>query len=326
MEHVVALQGMAKVANASDSVLNSECCYTFHTPYTTDHGIVVHLSTFAGTILELANVNSGNGGGGTAGETRPQQQQLFVRIVQRRDVREAVDTPGDNASTTSSTPATAVLPTKLALGGEGGFPTEDDKYEIVTTHSVVVLEHTSDGQPPTLVTELPYAVERNGVIVQDSRDAFPDSVRNSVESIVRHAGMLTQRDVETWHLDATEVVPVSKYAAALPFVDNGVTIDPRPSTWRCAKSGDADNLWLNLSTGYIGGGRKHWDGSGGSNGALDHFNETGQLYPLVVKLGTITSDLDTADCYSYAPDEDGPVKVPRLAELLRKRGINVAAM
>ena len=43
--------------------------------------------------------------------------------------------------------------------------------------------------------------------------------------------------------------------------------------WRCEKSGETENLWLNLSDGYIGGGRKNWDGSGGSNGALDHFNE-----------------------------------------------------
>ena len=67
-------------------------------------------------------------------------------------------------------------------------------------------------------------------------------------------------------------------------------------------------------------------GSGGTNGALDHFNATGQQYPLVVKLGTITSDISTADCYSYAPDEDGPVKIPNLVELLSKRGIKVASM
>ena len=67
-------------------------------------------------------------------------------------------------------------------------------------------------------------------------------------------------------------------------------------------------------------------GSGGTNGALDHFNATGQQYPLVVKLGTITSDISTADCYSYAPDEDGPVKIPNLVDLLSKRGIKVASM
>ena len=124
-----------------------------------------------------------------------------------------------------------------------------------------------------------------------------------------------------------EEIPVSKYATdELPFVDNGIMIDPNPQTWKCQASGDTNNLWLNLSDGYIGGGRKNWDGSGGSNGALDHFNETGKQYPLVVKLGTITADIDTADCYSYAPDEDGPVKIPNLKQLLAKRGINVDGM
>ena len=66
---------------------------------------------------------------------------------------------------------------------------------------------------------------------------------------------------------------------------------------------------------------KKQQGSGGSNGALDHFKETGEKYPLVVKLGTITADIATADCYSYAPDEDGPVKIPNLADMLEKRGI-----
>jgi ubiquitin carboxyl-terminal hydrolase 5/13 len=86
------------------------------------------------------------------------------------------------------------------------------------------------------------------------------------------------------------------------------------------------NLWLNLSDGFIGGGRRHWDGSGGTNGALDHYMETNKQYPLVVKLGTITSDPTTADCYSYDPDEDGPVLIPNLAELLAKRGILVSSL
>jgi Zn-finger in ubiquitin-hydrolases and other protein len=52
-----------------------------------------------------------------------------------------------------------------------------------------------------------------------------------------------------------------------------------------ALSGETENLWLNLSTGYIGGGRKNWDGTGGSGAALQHFKDTGSLYPLCVKLG-----------------------------------------
>lgn len=41
---------------------------------------------------------------------------------------------------------------------------------------------------------------------------------------------------------------------------------------------------------------------------------------------TITEDVSTADCYSYAKDEDGPVKIPNLKELLEKRGIMVAGL
>ena len=46
----------------------------------------------------------------------------------------------------------------------------------------------------------------------------------------------------------------------------------------------------------------------------------------MVKLGTITEDVSTADCYSYAKDEDGPVKIPNLKEMWKKRGIMEADM
>jgi ubiquitin carboxyl-terminal hydrolase 5/13 len=47
-----------------------------------------------------------------------------------------------------------------------------------------------------------------------------------------------------------------------------------------------------------------------------------------VKLGTITTEGSVvhADCYSYAKDEDGPVKVPNLGELLRARGIEIVGL
>jgi hypothetical protein len=54
--------------------------------------------------------------------------------------------------------------------------------------------------------------------------------------------------------------PVSKYANGLIQLDNGIKISMDPSTWRCADSGLAENLWLNLSTGYIGSGRAQYGG------------------------------------------------------------------
>ena len=60
--------------------------------------------------------------------------------------------------------------------------------------------------------------------------------------------------------------------------------------------------------------------------SLQSFHLIFKRYDVFVKLGTITEDVESADCYSYAKDEDGPVKIPNLAELLKKRGIMVARM
>lgn len=274
-----------RVATAHDTVLNSECAFTFHSPFTTDKGILVNLDTFMGTIEELAG------------------EGLFLRIVKKRVVKEKVEG------------STEPEPTKLGVGVEGGFASEDDQFQIVSTYSLVGL--VKDGETLKVVEERPYN--------DDTKSSFDDALLRSMESIKNHSGMAVQQDLSVWQLD-DEPMPISKYAAELPFVNNGKQISPDPSDWKCEHSGATENLWLNLSDGYIGGGRKNWDGSGGSNGALDHFNETGQQYPLVVKLGTITADIETADCYSYAPDEDGPVKIPNLADMLQKRGINVTAM
>lgn len=117
---------------------------------------------------------------------------------------------------------------------------------------------------------------------------------------------------------------VSKYADNLVQLDTGYTISPNPKLWKCYDSGMTENLWLNLSTGVIGSGRRNFDGSGGTGAALKHFEETGKKYPLVVKLGTITPN--GADVYSYADDENDMVEDPKLAEHLAHWGINMMQM
>jgi ubiquitin carboxyl-terminal hydrolase 5/13 len=289
MESIEALASRCRVATPRDTVLHSECAFTFHSPFTTDKGIVVNLNSFIGTIQELAFSNIS------------EDKDIFLRVVKKRveKIRE------DGADTEK--------PTKLAIGIEGGFGIGDEKYETVSTYTVLVLEKTG-----TEVVEIPYddSTKRN----------FPESVVKSAESVIHHVGLAIQQDLSAW--EDNEEVPISKYVAGLPFVDNGVSISPNPKAWKCEKSGATENLWLNLSDGFIGGGRKNWDGSGGSNGAVDHFQETGEKYPLVVKLGTIAIERNTvhADCYSYAKDEDGPVKIPNLKELLAKRGIQLAGL
>merc|ERR1719414_500281 len=138
-------------------------------------------------------------------------------------------------------------------------------------------------------------------------------------------GAKSMDETNRWEQDLE--LKESKYYKDLVQLPPTKKISPHPKDWKCEVSGDTQNLWLNLSDGHIGGGRRFWDGSGGSNGALDHFNEEkdkGNFYPLVVKLGTITPQ--GADVYSYAPDEDNMVKDPLLAEHLQHWGIDVMRM
>jgi len=234
------------------------------------------------------------------------EDALYVRIVKRKELKvNSAEFKGEEKDEEEKV-------TKLGVGVDGGFQSEEEKYVTLSEYSIVAMSPKGE-----ILVDLPYNDE--------TKKDFPMQVSSSADAIVSHTGLVMQQDVKEWELDE-EPKPVSKYCEQLEFVDNGVVINPDPSSWKCEKSGDTENLWLNLSDGFIGGGRKFWDGSGGSNGALDHFHETGDKYPLVVKLGTITADVNTADCYSYAKDEDGPVKIPNLADLLDKRGILVAAM
>ncbi|KAL0301128.1 UNVERIFIED_CONTAM: Ubiquitin carboxyl-terminal hydrolase 14 [Sesamum radiatum] len=119
-------------------------------------------------------------------------------------------------------------------------------------------------------------------------------------------------------------------------LDNGVIVPP--SGWKCEKCDKTDNLWLNLTDGSILCGRRNWDGSGGNDHAVNHYNMT--KYPLAVKLGTITADLEAADsdCTSkllllelhssdvYSYDEDASVIDPLLAQHLQHFGIDFSSL
>ena len=296
MEEIEKLAHRCRVATPRDTVLHSECAFTFHNPFSRTEGILVNMNTFIGTVPELAFAADPS-----------QESDIFLRIVKTRMEKEIANKE-DNQ------------PTKMGIGIEGGFSTEDDKYETLTKNSIVVMKNKTPLEESILV-EIPFDIDNDS-----ANDKLPESVVKSAKSIVHHVGLAIQQDLSAW--EDNEEIPVSKYAKDLPFVDNGVKISPDPKSWKCEKSGATENLWLNLSDGFIGGGRRNWDGSGGSNGALEHFQETEEKYPLVVKLGTITMEGSVvhADCYSYAKDEDGPVKIPNLGELLQARGIKVAGL
>ncbi|XP_059661574.1 ubiquitin carboxyl-terminal hydrolase 14 [Cornus florida] len=186
-------------------------------------------------------------------------------------------------------------PTLLAIGVDGGFDNQEPEYE--EKHNIVML--------PNYVT-LPFpSVE------------LPEKVRLAVDTILMTEGAERKEQLAFWTADKKHI---SSYAMNLQQIDNGVTIPP--SGWKCSKCDKTENLWLNLTDGMILCGRRNWDGSGGNNHAIEHYNET--AYPLAVKLGTITADLDGADVFSY-PEDEG-VLDPLLAQHLAFFGIDFSSL
>ncbi|KAK3040286.1 hypothetical protein RJ639_028201 [Escallonia herrerae] len=186
-------------------------------------------------------------------------------------------------------------PTLLAIGMEGGFDNNEPEYE--ETYSIVIL--------PIYATFPFPSVE------------LPEKVRLAADAILLAEGAERKEQVASWTADKKKI---SEYALTLQQIDNGVVVPP--SGWKCAKCDKTENLWLNLTDRMILCGRKNWDGSGGNNHAIEYFNETG--YPLAVKLGTITADLEGADVFSYPEDES--VLDPLLPQHLAYFGIDFSSL
>ncbi|RWW37863.1 hypothetical protein BHE74_00056956, partial [Ensete ventricosum] len=151
----------------------------------------------------------------------------------------------------------ALLPLFYWICVDGGFDHEETEYE--ETYSIVLL--------PDYMS-LP----------------FP-SVELAVDAILIAEGAKRKEQLASWTAVKKKV---SAYAMNLQQINNGVVVPPYG--WKCCKCDKSDNLWLNLTDGMIHCGHRNWDGSGGNNHATEHYEET--RYPLAVKLGTITADLE----------------------------------
>ncbi|OTF76353.1 ubiquitin carboxyl-terminal hydrolase 5-like protein, partial [Euroglyphus maynei] len=190
--------------------------------------------------------------------------------------------------------------TKLAINVEGGFQTDDNKLEHQEYNSIIIM--------PDFVE---ISLDLNG------SPELPDKVVMAVSGILSAESASRRAELEslenTWD---GEKRPISKHSENLVQLDNGIRIPP--SGWKCQKCDMREGLWLNLSDGSIGCGRKYFDGTGGNNHASEHYEQT--KYPLVVKLGTITPN--GADVYSY--EEDAMVLDPQLDKHLAYFGINIS--
>lgn len=268
-----------RVPSALDKVYREECVLCFHTPFA-EKGLYVSLVSHLGFCAEHV-----------LPYRRRTDHLLYLR---QRSTKVPIEKDPSSAQD---------APTKLALGVEGGFDLDVERFDEKKELAIVAL--LEDGSE---------------VAVEYPCDDLPMLVTDAAAAVLSHVEATAADEVCAWEQELKE----SRYARNLVQLDNGKKISPDPSTWRCEESGMRENLWLNLSTGYIGSGRKNWDGTGGTGAALKHYEETGRQYPLCVKLGTITPH--GADVYSYAADEDDNVIDPLLAEHLSHWGIDMMRM
>ncbi|CAL1541737.1 unnamed protein product [Lymnaea stagnalis] len=266
---------IVKIPNTNEKVYKDECAFSFDNPESPD-GLYICMNSFLGVgkryLLQFFE-KTGNG--------------VFLQIRRFRK-----EIPKDETST-------ADKPTKLAIGVEGGFQTDDKRFEFEEHVAIVILPQWY--QIPFPHENIPQQVQQSATMIMMAEDAAKQ------EEAAAMAG--------TWE---GEKLRVSKYAENLVQLKTEKKIPP--SGWKCERCELTTNLWLNLTDGSILCGRRFFDGSGGNNHAVEHYQQV--KHPLAVKLGTITAT--SGDVYSYV--EDDMVEDPYLAKHLAHFGINVAAL
>ncbi len=298
----------------STNVWKEECAYCFASPFKTNNntdGLYINImSNFQSFCSKHINIDRHRTG--------------CVLYIWQQFERVRKQGASDEAEKNDDKPIT-----KLAIGMEGGFEAPSRIGEIIVKKFGLTIWTTPEATKPDHFLLFPERKSSASSSIDDISvdipSLIPPKLSKSIEEVIKRDDATRVKEVQAWSAEE-EIKPISKYAEALLQIDNPPKISPDPSTWRCADSGMKENLWLNLSTGYIGSGRRNWDGTGGTGAALRHYEETGGLYPLVVKLGTITPKMDQVEVYSYAPDEDCAVIDPHLAKRLAHFGINVNDM
>ena len=151
---------------------------------------------------------------------------------------------------------------KMAIGVEGGFKSDVKLEEFDDVFKIVVLPEFQE-----------FAVDDQDV---------PLAVQMSAKAVIQADSAIHKAEVEaaagSW--DGEKLV-VSKHAENLVQLDNGVKIPPKG--WKCECCDLTTNLWLNLTDGKILCGRKFFDGSGGNNHAVEHYQKTGEFFKKFLK-------------------------------------------
>ncbi|KAI9436861.1 ubiquitin carboxyl-terminal hydrolase 14 [Lactarius indigo] len=166
--------------------------------------------------------------------------------------------------------------TKLAIVEER----EEDKYE----HILALRWYPTAQEPVYLPPD-----DTTAITAADPR------VKALIDGVMQSLSSARQEAVQAWE---EELLPC-EHTLTLSQLATGHI--PPSGLAHCSKCDLKENLWLCLTCGALGCGRKQYAGVGGNGHALAHFEES--THPVCVKLGTITPE-GNADIYCYACNEE----------------------
>ena len=262
--HVEKITSLAPPTK-NTTVHKEECVFSFDDAFTKS-GLYINLSTFVAVGKDFISLDM---------KRSKVEEQLYLNVLKTTYEEQEEDEDDDSKT---EEPVTKKLKQDVECKSVQEYlkkQHENRKENKVKTSMCVVL------------------VSQSGIVsVSYPYKGIPDVLFQTVETLLHHEDTGKKDELKEFASGEDEII-VSKYAKDLVIADNGVRISPDPKTWKCADSGMTENLWLNLSDGYIGSGRKQYGGLGGTGAALRHYQEMkkkGFEYPLVVKLGTITAE------------------------------------
>eukprot|EP01068_Selenidium_serpulae_P001640 Selendium_serpulae@DN1789_c0_g1_i1.p1 len=139
----------------------------------------------------------------------------------------------------------AEAPTKMAIGKDGGFGSDEvAKFDLKTDFKLVFYPDKSE-----------WPLTATGQTATDK--ALPEKLENCVRRVIEYSSAAAIADFLPWEEEKPQ-----PFQGTIPQIE-GRRVDP-PSDWKCAVCGATKNLWLNLSDGYVGCGRKQYKkGMGG---------------------------------------------------------------
>ncbi|KAK5114519.1 hypothetical protein LTR62_002454 [Meristemomyces frigidus] len=182
----------------------------------------------------------------------------------------------------------------------------------------------SDNEPPEKISRLAIKAETEAdrYDVQTDVHCFECDVHDigrdvgrvgeTVVGILKANTFAKQEEVKAWELEMT----ACEHTLCLQQ-ESGRQI-PSGDLGQCTSCDLRENLWLCLTCGNLGCGRKQHGGLPGNSHGKEH-TQTSQ-HPVAVKLGSLTAE-GNADIYCYACDEERTD--PELPQHLKHWGIDI---